>query len=158
MRRADRQINDDNVMDDVISRSKICRIGLNDEGEVYIVPLNFGYVRSGNRRVFYFHGSKCGRKAGLIRANSAVSFELDTDFRLMEADVACGYSAVYACVMGTGVIEELTDGEEKVQALSRLMETMTGMNGWTFDEGRVDGVAVYRLDVEKISCKIHRIS
>ena len=44
MRRKDREITDEAKIDEIISRCNCCRIGFNDSGEVYIVPLNFGYV------------------------------------------------------------------------------------------------------------------
>ena len=44
MRRKDREVTDEARIDEIISRCTCCRIGFNDSGEVYIVPLNFGYV------------------------------------------------------------------------------------------------------------------
>lgn len=45
MRRKDREVTDEARIDEIISRCTCCRIGFNDSGEVYIVPLNFGYVK-----------------------------------------------------------------------------------------------------------------
>ena len=39
MRRKDREITDEAKIDEIISRCNCCRIGFNDSGEVYIVPL-----------------------------------------------------------------------------------------------------------------------
>ena len=44
MRRKDREVTDEARIDEIISRCNCCRIGFNDSGEVYIVPLNFGYT------------------------------------------------------------------------------------------------------------------
>ena len=46
MRRKDREIIDPVHIQDIMQRCDVCRIGFNDEGEVYIVPLNFGYVNN----------------------------------------------------------------------------------------------------------------
>ena len=67
MRRKEREVIDDVQIDGIIRKCKICRVGFYDNGEVYIVPLNFGFVHSGNKRIFYFHGAKEGRKFELIR-------------------------------------------------------------------------------------------
>lgn len=45
MRRKDREVTDEAKIDEIISRCNCCRIGFNDSGEVYIVPLNFGFVK-----------------------------------------------------------------------------------------------------------------
>ena len=78
MRRKEREVIDDVQIDGIIRKCKICRVGFYDNGEVYIVPLNFGFVHSGNKRIFYFHGAKEGRKFELIRHKPEVGFELDT--------------------------------------------------------------------------------
>lgn len=155
MRRSDRNISDEKIIDGVIERAKICRLGFDDDGEVYIVPLNYGYRREGEKRILYFHGASQGRKVNLIRHNPKVSFEMDTDFAVISSETACGYSAAYACVMGTGIIEELKDSGEKVAALQALMATMSGRDNWTFDEKSVNNVFVFKLTVDSLSCKVH---
>jgi nitroimidazol reductase NimA-like FMN-containing flavoprotein (pyridoxamine 5'-phosphate oxidase superfamily) len=155
MRRKDREVLDDEKIDEIINKSKICRVGFNDNGEVYIVPMNFGYEHKDNTRVFYFHSAKVGRKIDLIKSNPKVGFEIDTDFEIWDADRACDFSAGYQSVIGTGVISELNDFESKKIALIELMNTMTGKREWTFDENMINAVAVFKLDIEKLSCKQH---
>ena len=43
MRRKDREVTDRGMIHEIIDRCMCCRIGFNDEGQVYIVPLSFGY-------------------------------------------------------------------------------------------------------------------
>ena len=64
MRRKDREVLDEIKIDEFIRNCDCCRIGFYDKenNEVYIVPLNFGYSNVDNKRVFYFHGAKEGRK------------------------------------------------------------------------------------------------
>ncbi len=68
MRRKDREVLDETKIDEFIRNCDCCRIGFYDKenDEVYIVPLNFGYSNVNNKRVFYFHGAKVGRKIDLI--------------------------------------------------------------------------------------------
>lgn len=87
MRRKDREVKDDIKIDEIIRKSKVCRIGFNDNGEVYIVPMNFGYVHENNRRIFYFHSAKSGRKMDLIKANPKVGFEIDVLLGIWENDL-----------------------------------------------------------------------
>lgn len=63
MRRADREVTDQAKIQDIMDRCTCCRIGFNDDGKVYIVPLNFGYQKKENKYVFYFHGAHEGRKS-----------------------------------------------------------------------------------------------
>lgn len=156
MRRSDREITDPARIADIISRCACCRVGFCDDGEVYIVPLNFGYEARDDAYVFYFHGAKEGRKFDLIQKNAHVGFEMDTDYALHEADVACGCSARFQSVIGNGVMSMVSEPEEKKRGLSLLMEHAAGKGGWSFDEQAVGAVAVFKLEVTKMSCKEHQ--
>ncbi|MCH5324920.1 MAG: pyridoxamine 5'-phosphate oxidase family protein [Eubacterium sp.] len=158
MRRKDREVTDPSKIEDIISRCTCCRIGFNDGGEVYIVPLNFGYTAKDNTYTFYFHGAKEGRKAELINSSPHVGFEMDTDaavYSLGEPDVACKYTARFQSIIGNGVISTVSDTDEKLLGLSLIMEHSAGKREWKFDEKMLNAVAVFKLEVTKLSCKEH---
>ena len=155
MRRNDREVTDMMKIEDIIRRCTCCRIGFQDDGEVYIVPLSFGYAAKGDTYIFYFHGAKEGRKIDLINKNPVVGFEMDTNYALNEADQACGYSAHFQSIIGNGVVSMVSEINEKKLGLSLLMEHNTGKKDWYFDEKMVNAAAVFKLEVTKMSCKEH---
>ncbi len=155
MRRKDREVTDFMKIENIISRCTCCRIGFYDDGEVYIVPLNFGYEAKGDTYTFYFHGAQEGRKIDLIQNNPVVGFEMDTNYALNEADIACGYSARFQSVIGTGVVSIVSEINEKRRGLSLLMEHNTGKRNWDFNENMFNAVTVFKLEVTKMSCKEH---
>ena len=155
MRRNDREVTDYMKIEDIISRCTCCRIGFLDEGEVYIVPLNFGYAAKDDTYIFYFHGAKEGRKIDLINKNPVVGFEMDTNYVLKEADQACGHSARFQSIIGNGVVSIVSEISEKKLGLSLLMEHNAGKKDWCFDEKMLNSVTVFRLEVTKMSCKEH---
>ena len=106
MRRKDREVLEEVKIDEFIRACDCCRIGFYDKenDEVYIVPLNFGYSNVDNKRVFYFHGAKEGRKIDLISKSTKVTFQMDTNHELIVGKMACNYSERYQSVMGTGLI------------------------------------------------------
>lgn len=111
MRRQEREVVDKERIDAIIRKNKVLRLGLNDQGETYIVPLNFGFESKDSKRYFYFHSAPAGRKVDLLRQNPKVSFEMDCNFEVMPGATACAYSAQYQSVMGQGVVQELTDSQ-----------------------------------------------
>ena len=155
MRRKDREVTDFAKIENIISRCTCCRIGFQDDGEVYIVPLNFGYETKDDTYTFYFHGAKEGRKIDIMQKNPVVGFEMDTDYALKEADTACGYSARFQSIIGTGIVSIVSESDEKKLGLSLLMEHNAGKKNWTFDEKMMNAVAVFKLEVTKMSCKEH---
>lgn len=156
MRRSDREITEPAKIEDILNRCSCCRVGFNDSGEVYIVPLSFGYCVKDNRYTLYFHGAKEGRKAELIRGAPSVGFELDTNYALNPADTACGYSARFQSIIGTGVIRPVTEPGEKKRGLSLIMAHHTGKQEWQFEARMLEAVAVFKLEVTALSCKEHQ--
>lgn len=155
MRRKDREVTDPVKIADIVDRCTCCRIGFNDDGEVYIVPLNFGYEIKDGTYVLYFHGAAEGRKTDLIRKSPNVGFEMDTHFALHTSDIACGFSARFQSIVGNGVMSFVTDSGEKKHGLSLLMEHSAGKKDWTFDEKMLNAVCVFKLAVTSMSCKEH---
>lgn len=155
MRRNDREVTEPEKIAGIIDRCTCCRLGFNDNGSVYIVPLSFGYEREGERFVFYFHGAREGRKIDLIRTSPDAGFELDTNYKLNEADLACGYSARFQSVIGNGVVSIVADEAEKRKGLGLLMAHNTGKEDWPFDETMLAAVTVFKLTVRSLSCKEH---
>ncbi len=154
MRRTDREITDEGKIKDIIDRCTCCRIGFNDNGKVYIVPLNFGYLKNENNYIFYFHGAIEGRKINLIKTAPNVGFEMDTNHKLQEAESACAYSASFESIIGNGVVHLVTEVEEKNLGLSLIMEHNTGKKDWIFDGKMVNVTAVFKLEVTELSCKV----
>ena len=157
MRRKDREVLDEVKIDKFIRNCDCCRIGFYDKenNEVYIVPLNFGYSHVDNKRVFYFHGAKEGRKIELISKTKKVGFEMDSNHELIIGKMACNYSERYQSVMGTGLISFVEDKDEKIAALNEIMFQSTGKKDWDFPEPMLNGVAVFMIEVISLSCKEH---
>lgn len=112
MRRADRAVTDRERILQVIESCECCRVGFSCPEGAYIVPLNFAFV-PGTPDRFYFHGAQEGRKADLIRTAPRVGFELDCAHALTAGQTGCSYSYRYRSVIGTGVICEVQEPEEK---------------------------------------------
>lgn len=153
MRRNECEILEPERIDELINSCSCCRLGLVDGDKPYIVPLNFGYVRQGEKRFFYFHGAKEGRKMDLVRQNRCAGFELDTDHRLRQGETACSYSFGYRSVIGAGTVREVTDRGEKRRALACIMAHYSDRTDWEFPDAALDKTAVIALEVEELSAK-----
>lgn len=155
MRRKDREVKDCDKIRAIIMACHCCRLGFCDEGEVYLVPLNFGYEEKDGKRTFYFHSAREGRKIDLISKTHFAGFELDTNYRLQEGETACQYSAQFQSVIGTGTVTILEEPEEKMTALKLIMYHNTGKCDWEWNEQMVRSVCVFKLEVKTLSCKEH---
>lgn len=156
MRRKDREVKEPDKINEIIMSCDCCRLGLADQGSVYIVPMNFGFQEVSGKRFLYFHGAESGRKMELLKKNSSVGFEMDTNHRVNPGNTACGYSFRYQSIIGTGKAALIEDIEEKKEALGLLMEHYSGKRQWTFSGQEVSKTAVIRVEVTELSCKEHQ--
>ena len=78
---------------------------------------------------------------------------IDGRYELLEAEIACDFSAKFQSVIGTGTLSIVEDKTEKILGLNCLMKQTTNKTEWEYKDEMLNGVAVFRLDVEKMSCK-----
>ena len=153
MRRRDREVTDAEAIELFISKQQVIRIGFYDNGEVYIVPVNYGYELNNGVYTFYFHGAKAGRKYELAKSQPCVGFEIDGEYSLITADKACGHSARFQSVIGNGTLAIVDDEDEKLRGLNCLMTQLTGKRGHDYSKERLKAVAVFKLEAKQLSCK-----
>ncbi len=153
MRRKERQVTDEKQLAQIIEACHCIRIGFSDGGQVYIVPVNFGYVFENGSYIFYFHSAREGRKMELIRENPMAGFEMDTGYELKTAAAACGHSAYFRSIIGQGRVSVVEDAEEKKKGLKAVMEHETGSGDWEFQEKMLGAVCVWKLEVSELTGK-----
>lgn len=152
MRKREREITDPVEIQSILDACKILHLGLSDEGQPYVVPLNYGYILENGKLTFYLHGANEGYKYDVIRKNPRISFAMECDAIPFEGKVACQYGMSYRSLMGMGQAEIVTDTEEKEYALSVLMKCQTGKD-FEFNERLVSIVNVIKITVEHYSAK-----
>lgn len=138
----------------ILDESKLLHLGLSDDGQPYVVPMNYGYVYQEGKLTLYLHGATSGYKYEVMEKNPKVSFTMETRVIPFEGDVACQYGTSYFCVMGKGTAAIVEDVEEKKLGMSILMKTQTGKE-FHFHDRLVSAVHIIRIDVAEFTAK-HR--
>ena len=155
VRRKDRQITDKAMIEKFLTEQSIIRLGYYDKqnDEVYVVPLNYGYVIENDQYIFYMHGGQKGRKFELTKDGPKVGFEIDGNYELVRGDVACKHSAKYQSIIGTGKIEIINDIEEKKKGMDIIMQHSTGKTGFEYGQKMLEVLGIYKLTATKLTCK-----
>ena len=148
----EREVTDINEIKEILDKSMIVHIGMVDDGEPYVVPMNYGYTLEDGELCIYLHGATVGRKIDIINKNPKVFFEMECDVTPFEGKVACQYGTTYASVMGKGTAVVLDDVNDKIDGLSKFMKTQTGKD-FTFDEKMVSIVNVIKITVTSFTAK-----
>lgn len=152
MTRREREITDKDEIISILDKCKILHLGLCDDTQPYVVPMNYGYEWENDTLVIYLHGATEGYKYQVIKKNPNISFTMECDTLPFEGKTACQYGMAYRSIMGKGTAKILTDPQEKMKALSVLMKTQTGED-FTFNEKLVSIVNVIKVTVREYSAK-----
>jgi uncharacterized protein len=148
MRRSEREIKDRTAIDAIIRQSQVCRLGLSDGEEPYVVPLCFGY----DGEALYFHSASDGRKIDILRKNSRVCFEFDIPEGMREAEEGCRWGIKYRCVIGFGTAEIVDNQEGKKSALRIIMAQYSGKE-YIFPEDIVAKTAIIKVVIARVTGK-----
>lgn len=152
MIKREREVTDPKEIRSILDTCKVLHLGLSDEGQPYVVPLNYGYVLENDTLIFYLHGATEGYKYDVIRKNPKVSFAMECDVIPFEGKVACQYGMSYRSLMGMGKAEIVTDVNEKQLGLSILMKSQTEKD-FEFNERLVSIVNIIKITVDNYSAK-----
>lgn len=157
MRKSDRQVTDPAKIKELMEQCDVIRVGYNDHGEVYIVPLNFGFTEEDGTYTLYYHGAKTGRKMDLAKQGGKVGFEMDTDYQVVIPDsgVACDHTSLYRSIIGTGIVSVVNDPEEKKRGLETIMKSATGRDDFPFPEKMLNATGVFKIVVDELTAKEH---
>jgi nitroimidazol reductase NimA-like FMN-containing flavoprotein (pyridoxamine 5'-phosphate oxidase superfamily) len=154
MTKRELQVTDPEEIRRILDQARVLRLGLAVNNEPYVVPMNYGYRLEGEQLTLYIHSAVRGKKLDMLRENSRVFFEMDCGIVPFAGKKPCTYGMSYSSVMGRGEARFLENPEEKMEAMTILMKTQTGMD-FSFDEKLVGMVAVIRIDVSGYTAK-HR--
>ena len=148
MRRSEKEITDQSIMEAIINASLVCRLALSDGNQPYIVPLCFGY----QNRTLYFHSAREGKKIDILKKNNRICFEFDANSEIIEADKACNWGMKYQSVIGFGRAVLVENIEEKQKALNIIMDHYSDRD-FQFTDKAIGKIAVIKIEIEGMTGK-----
>ncbi len=155
MRRANRKVTDPADLAGIIGRAHVLHVGFSDAEGLAVVPMNYGFEWAEGQGLptFWLHSAGEGRKADAWASSPEVALELYVEGGVITGDYSCAYSYAYESVMAWGRIRPITDAAEKLHGLTQVMAHMAPDAPVSFSDEAVARVAVWRIDVERISGK-----
>jgi nitroimidazol reductase NimA-like FMN-containing flavoprotein (pyridoxamine 5'-phosphate oxidase superfamily) len=149
MRRKDKEVTDQRVIQELLSSAEICRLAMVDNGEPYIVPLNYGF----RDNALYVHSAAAGRKIDILKRNSRVCFEVESDSVIVRHEEACRWGTKSRSIIGYGRVEIITDYEEKKHGLDIILAHYGRADSNAYNETQLEAIVILRVAIESITCK-----
>lgn len=151
MRRREKEVTDLNLLHGVMHAARVCRLGMVDGAEPYVIPLSFGF----DGKDLYFHSAAKGRKVDVLAANDRVCVEFETgEESLKRTDRPCNWSVSYFSVIGTGRAERLATAADKSYGLNAVIRHYDPEAPvYEFTGQELAAVAVYRVTFAELTGK-----
>jgi RimJ/RimL family protein N-acetyltransferase/nitroimidazol reductase NimA-like FMN-containing flavoprotein (pyridoxamine 5'-phosphate oxidase superfamily) len=149
MRKVNQEITETSTIREILKSSKICRIGMIDNGLPYVLPFNYGY----DDNQIYIHCAQKGKKLDLIKENPIVCFEIEQIADIVKNEKACKWVTTYRSIVGYGKIEMLTDFALKKKGLEIIMAHNGASDLIDFEPKHVDSVLILKLKIDSLTAK-----
>jgi nitroimidazol reductase NimA-like FMN-containing flavoprotein (pyridoxamine 5'-phosphate oxidase superfamily) len=142
-------INDQQKIEEILSKAKFIRIALSDGDTPHIIPMAFGYENNS----IYLHSSKHGEKIDILKKNPQICFEADIDADVIVTADICTYDVRYRSVIGYGQAKFLEDYNEKVEGLTIMSKHYEKKGPFDFAEEKVNRLLVIKIEIEHMTGK-----
>lgn len=150
MRRSDKEIKDEKILKIILEKALICRIALCDDGEPYIIPMNFGFKDN----YIYLHSASEGRKIELLRRNNGVCFEMEYKTELLKDKKPCQWGMKYYSIIGWGKAKFIEDFNEKIKALDIIMDKYAPNQIFQYDDQMVKILSILKVEINELTGKM----
>ena len=120
------EITNKETINEMLNNTEYGTLAICDNNKPYSLPINF--VELNNE--IYFHGSKKGRKIGILKNNQFASFSIIESYSMIQSyfssnnELACPATQFFKSIIIDGKIKFVENYDEKVKALSELMKKL----------------------------------
>jgi nitroimidazol reductase NimA-like FMN-containing flavoprotein (pyridoxamine 5'-phosphate oxidase superfamily) len=120
------EITDENIINQILDNTEYGTLALCYNNQPYSLPINFVRVEN----ILYFHGSLKGKKIDILKENPYASFSVVKAYSIIQSyfsskdNLACPATQFFKSVIINSKVEFIENYDEKVIALSKLMEKL----------------------------------
>ena len=154
------EITDKETINQVLDNAEYGTLALCHDNQPYSLPINFVRVEN----ILYFHGSLKGKKIDILKGNPYASFSVVEAYSMIQSyfssndNLACPATQFFKSIIIDGKIEFIYDYDEKVIALSKLMEKLQPEGGYKalsdeIYQKFIKATAIFKLTIKDIRAK-----
>jgi len=133
MRRKNREVSDPVIIEAILRMINVCHLGMNDlDGYPYVIPVNYGFERTDDSFIFYFHFALQGHKLDCFKESTHVclTFSAFDDF---PDEPYMNHKHDFRSVIAKGDIE-LLNSKDHYEDYMHAHELLMVCNGRVWDQ------------------------
>lgn len=153
MRRKDLEVLD---MDEKINMMKKCEIlhlAFYNGDYPYVIPMNFGFFRDGEKLTLYLHSAREGQKLECMKKNPHVGFQMECFQRDKTKGIHC--KTTYDSLCGYGELSIVEQEEEMVLATNCMMDQYEKKRVVKYSAALYRDIYMLRLEVKELIGKAY---
>lgn len=137
-------------INEIIGACKTCFLAMSDNGQPYILPMNFALEDN----CVILHSAPSGRMWETIKSNPKVciNWTLGEDLAWQDVQVGCSYRVKSNSVLVEGEVEFVEDFDEKYRCLELLMGQYSNRE-FKFGTPAVKNVGILKVHIKNITAK-----
>ena len=158
VRLSPRAVEDDDWIEEFLTRQPMCVLGLVDDGSPYVV--NQLFVYDPVEHAVFLHGANTGRTRTIVERGDSpdASLTVSRMGRLLPAEMPVDFDVEYASVVVYGEIGLVEESAKKRLALEQIMDKFAPHLSPEEDynpiaDSSIERTSVYRIDIDGWSAK-----
>ncbi|HKJ79214.1 MAG TPA: pyridoxamine 5'-phosphate oxidase family protein [Prolixibacteraceae bacterium] len=137
-------------INEIIRSCKTCYVALSENGQPYVLPMNFALVGD----YIILHSAQSGRMWETVKKNPKVgiNWTLGENLAWQDERVGCSYRVKSKSVIVEGEAEIIEDYDEKYRLMEVFM-TQYSSRKFKFGKPSIVNVGILKVKIEKIAAK-----
>ncbi len=133
----------------ILTATEVGRLGLQDDGMPYIIPMNFGF----RENCLYFHSAPKGHKIDLLKKDSRISFQCETEARRVRDEESGKWLMETRSVSAGGRARFIEDPGEKREAMMLIMSRYSGGMEFEYSDEALENLTLIRMSIDTIQAR-----
>lgn len=150
MRRAERQVTDFAVIEELLRQGTVCHLAFPAQADEppHVAMVNYGYADG----ALFIHGATEGRKAELLRQGGDVRVSIVVESSIETADTPCGWTCRFSSITARGSATVAQSEDQAREFLEALMAHYT-QGPFEFAPKALENTMAVRIALSDIICK-----
>lgn len=149
MKKSKQEIDDEQIMNEILGGSGLCRISMMDGDRPYTLPLTYGY----KDKCIYINSAPGGKKIELLSRNPKVQFEIECTEGKIAGNAEAKNEACCRSLVGQGRVEIISDTPGKRSGMEVIMSQHGGSGLDELNPRDMDYLVILKLNIDSLQRK-----
>ena len=149
MEKSNQEIKDEQIMNEILGGSGLCRISMMDGDRPYTLPLTYGY----KDKSIYINSAPGGKKIELLSRNPKVQFEIECTKGRLDGESVSKRPESCQSLVGHGRVEIISDTHGKRSGMEVIMSQHGSSDVSDLNPKDMEYLVILKLNIDSLQRK-----